>query len=215
MSLSSIGSLSALTFTHTHKIANIEQIQLAKEYADLTHVISKGDGPVTFLLDGGPGIAHYLWNFFETLDMPGRLIGFDSLGTGLTKAPINLDPNPEALALQFSGLILKYTKPNQPIKIIAHSFGAVVLRLALDQVFKWNSYDITLLLIDPCPFTAHGALEAYTNIEQMFKENGDAKKASALQEQYIKALTENDQENIHLLEAELVLLIVKTPLITF
>lgn len=197
----------ATSEVHKAVIPPIEQMSLALEYAELTHVISRGnDEPITFLLDGGPGIAHYLWEFFEPLQMPGCLIGFDPFGTGATTTPSHMIPTPENLALQFSGLILKYAKPGQQIKIIAHSFGAVILRLALDQVFKWNSYDLTLLLIDPCPFTSWATAESATKLALKLKEGGVLEKENSLQQKYNTAIAENNQEAINSIGAEMLAL---------
>ncbi len=181
-----------------------DQMILAEKYADLTHTLQKGEGePFTFLLDGGPGIAHYLWEYFAPLDLPGCLIGFDPFGTGATKTPGDLTPSPENLALQFSGLVLKYAKPEKKIKIIAHSFGAVVLKLALDQVFKWHDYDITILMIDPCPFTARDAAESDLKLELLLMKNGVLKKETELQEKYELAIKEKNQEAINTIGAEM------------
>lgn len=170
----------------------LEQQFRAQSLAEQTAIYTMGLGEeVTFLLDGGPGIAHYLWKFFSEIHTEGRLVGFDALGTGKTPLPETSDVNYtllDDLVLQFSGLVMKHAIIQKRVRVIAHSFGAVIARLALDKVFSIFKCDLEYILIDPFSFDYPTSLGVAAEISVNMAKEGVTGRVEKLNRKYEKSL---------------------------
>lgn len=116
----------------------------------LTDVNITGNGEIVIFINGGPGFSYnYLVNPFSFLMARYKVIFFNQLGCGETPRTfrnLTLKHTSEHISI-----LLKKFSQDQPITVVAHSWGAVAFLDAANYIKNINNFK-KIIFINPMPW---------------------------------------------------------------
>lgn len=208
-------STQASLATSISEVMSIQDIQAMEAFVEVTHIQShtRGNGPHTLFVNGGPYMDIYGWQTLTEFPIAGTLSAYAQLDTGLSKLPSGHEVNLDNLVLQYTGVFLKTLEPGIPFRIMAHSFGGVLARLAHERYLSKLPIDYTLILVDPLPFTLAGWVAYRGNVKKDIEERGVQRSINVLKNTYSRADTQNAKDILAtgILKMTLPSLTVQTP----
>lgn len=169
-------------------VMSAEEIRAMEAFVEATYVRSneRGSGPDTIFVNGGPYMDIYGWEQLTGFPIPGTLYTYAQLDTGLTVLPPGYESTLDNLVLQYTGMILKTYQPGVPLRVMTHSFGGVLARLAHERYLSKLDLPYRLVLIDPIPFTLAALIACNTRIAVIEEERGVVGKMKELTTAYQK-----------------------------